>query len=180
MQKEHLHRSRAQQALIECSRLALGRVDAFESQSGVGCVKRLVALAGAIFIVADEPILALPSGTRQVPDALLEHGLLGLPAPCELQDAARAVRSVNGLFESGEQLRRVDVAGGQPVGERPAVRQELGLPDDPVLAVGQVAPFQVRVEMDVFLDVGNEGSIGLVVEADAARQPLALGRVELT
>ena len=71
MQKEHLHRSRAQQALIECRRLALGRVDAFESQSGVDGVKRLVVLADAIFIVADEPILALPSGTRQVPDALL-------------------------------------------------------------------------------------------------------------
>ena len=179
MQKEQLHRTRAQQTLIECCRLALGRVEAFESQSGVDGVKRLVVLAGAFFFVADEPILALPAGTRQMPDALLEHGLLGLPAPGELQDATRAGRSVIGLFESGDQRRGVDVAGGQPVAERPAVRQELGLPDDPVPAVGQVAPLQVRIEMDVLLDMGNEGSIGLVVEADAARQPLALGRVVL-
>ena len=86
MQEDEFGGGRAQQAHVQF-RLN-GRIEAFETQCGFALMEGVVVGPAALFIVADEPELGLCVTVREIVDALVEDGVLGLATTRELDDMA--------------------------------------------------------------------------------------------
>ena len=169
VQEEELCGPRAQQARIQPRRITLiGRVQTLETQRRVAGVEGVVVFPGSLPGVADEPVLGLSVPAGEFVEAFLQNGSVRLPIAGELQDVAGTGPAPLRTLERGNQRRGLDLPVRQPVGQRPAVGDELRLPGDHVLAVRHVVPARVGGEVGVLVDVGDEVPGLAVVEADAA------------
>ena len=180
VEEQDFHRVPAQQAGSERRRLPLVRVDAVEAQRGIVAMEGVIVCPGILLIVADDPEHALYLLTREMLDTPMKHGLLRLPGAGELQRMANTYIALTNEFKDIKQGGRLNIAFRQPTGDCGTVGDELGLPDDAVLAVHQVCPSGIGDEGSIFPELKNEGTGCFVVEVQPAGVPLTVGNVNLT
>ena len=178
--EEQLGRSPPQQPFVQRGLADVGRIQPGKAQCGFVSVKRLAVFPRFLFVVTEQPELALAAGAREILHASTENRFLRLPVAGELHHAAGAGPHRLETFEGGDERGGADVSVRQAIGELPAGRQELGLPGDLVLAVNEIGPFRVRAEVDVLQDPDHEVPGVGVVDTDAAGQALAIGAAELS
>ena len=143
VEEQDLHCVPTQEARIERGGLPRARTEAVEAQRGVVAEESVIVGPRALLIVSDEPEFALRGLPRQMVDAPLKYRPLRLSGARKLQRVAGAHFAIVGALKGSEQGRWLDLALGQPVRNRTAVRDELGLPYDAMLAVRQFAPSRI-------------------------------------